>query len=148
MNDPMSLVVCLPEGAPLFDPDPVETERRDVRLVSGWEGDTGGVVGWSTGGWNALTLAAAHPDLPRLVIASLPYPDQEPQSLNLDAVTTKTLLLFGSADPQTGSKHGQRWQKRLANARLEMVPGGSHELLVPMWARILAHLAPRRTNKQ
>jgi len=69
-------------------------------------------------------------------------------SLDLDAVVAKTLLLYGSADSQTGSSHGHRWQKRLPNARLEMVPGGDHELLVPKWARILSHLAPRRTSQQ
>jgi pimeloyl-ACP methyl ester carboxylesterase len=136
--------VCLPKGLELFDPDPSETDKRDVTLVANWQSDTGGVVGWSTGGWDALSLAAAHPDLPRLVIVSLPYPEEDPESL--DAVTAKTLLLFGSADPATGSKHGQRWLKRLPNARLEMVPGGGHELLVPMWRRILSHLAPRRTK--
>lgn len=67
--------------------------------------------------------------------------------MDLDAATAKTLLLYGSADSQTDSAHGRRWQRRLPNARLEMVPGGGHELLVPMWARVLSHLAPRRTNK-
>ena len=140
----MSVVVCLPEGMDFFDPGPEETVKRDLRLVTDWEGDTGGVVGWSSGGWDALKLAAAHPDLPRLVIVALPFPDEDPLPVDFDAVTAKTLLLFGSANPQTGSSHGQRWQKRIPNGRLEMVPGGSHELLVPMWARVLSHLAPRR----
>ena len=75
-----------------------------------------------------------------------PFPEQEAQLVDLDAVKAKTLLLYGSADHQTGSSHGQRWQKRLPNARLEMVPGGGHELLVPMWPRVLSYLAPRRAR--
>ena len=143
----MSIVICLPAGVASFDPGPPETEKRDVRLASEWEANTGGVVGWSSGGWNALALAATHPDLPRLVIASLPYPEEEDPAVDLDAVVARTLLLYGSADSQTGSSHGTRWQKRLPNARLEMVPGGDHDLLVQMWARVLSHLAPRRTRR-
>ena len=143
MNDPMSIVVCLPEGTDLLDPGPEETARRDVRLVSSWEDDTGGVVGWSAGGWEALKIAASHPEVPRLVLVSLPFPD-EPAPVDLEMVTAKTLLLYGSADPWTGAGHGSRWQKSLPNARLEMVPGGTHDLLVPMWHRVLSHLAPRR----
>lgn len=57
-------------------------------------------------------------------------------------LTAKTLLLFGAKDSLTGSRHGIWWQKRLPDARLEMSPQGGHELLVPMWKRILSHLAP------
>ena len=145
MNEPMSIVLCLPPGTAPFDPSPEETRQRDVRLVSSWAEDTKGVVGWSTGGWEALRLAADHPDLPRLALLSLPFPEDDPPLIDLDAVEAKTLLLFGTADPQTGSRHGSRWQRRLANARLEMVPGGDHDLLVPMWPRVLSHLAPRRS---
>lgn len=48
----------------------------------------------------------------------------------------KTLLIYGSADPLTGNSHGTKWQKTLPNARLEMNPGGGHDLLVPMWKRV------------
>lgn len=144
MNEPMSIVVCLPAGIDLFDPDPDETATRDLRLVTEWDADTGGVVGWSTGGWDALALAAARPDLPRLVIVALPFPDECPEGLDLGAVTAKTLLLYGTADTRTGNRHGTRWQKRLPSARLEMVPNGGHDLLVPKWGRTLSHLAQRR----
>ncbi len=140
----MSIVVCLPEGMDLFDPGPDETATRDLRLVTEWDADTGGVVGWSTGGWDALALAAAHPDLRRLVMVALPFPDEFPEGLDLGAVTAKTLLLYGTADTRTGNSHGTRWQKRLPSARLEMVPNGGHDLLVPKWGRILSHMAPRR----
>jgi pimeloyl-ACP methyl ester carboxylesterase len=56
-------------------------------------------------------------------------------------VVAKTLL-YGSVDPVAGSRHGAWWQKRLPNARLEVVPGAGHLLILPMWARTLSHLAP------
>ena len=90
VNEPMSIVVCLPGGVDPFDPGPYETARRDVRLCSEWDSDTSGVVGWSTGGWDALTLAAAHQDLPRLVIVSLPF-SEPPPGLDLEAVNAKTI---------------------------------------------------------
>jgi pimeloyl-ACP methyl ester carboxylesterase len=57
-------------------------------------------------------------------------------------VAAKTLLVYGDADPLGGSRHGRWWQGRLPNARLEMVPGGGHLVIVPMWRRVLSHLAP------
>ncbi|MGI9528118.1 MAG: dienelactone hydrolase family protein [Acidimicrobiia bacterium] len=145
MNDPFSVVVSLPDGMDLFDPDPDETAKRDVRLVAEWDTDTKGVVGWSAGGWDALQLAVTHADLPRLAIVSLPFPDDMPSDFDPAAIQAKTLLVYGSADPLTGNRHGTHWQKTLPNARLEMRPGGGHDLLVPAWKRILAFLAPRRT---
>ena len=144
MNEPLSVVVSLPEGMDLVDPGPEETAKRDVRLVTAWDAETGGVVGWSGGGWEALRLAAAHPDLPRLVIVSLPFPDEMPSDFDPETVRAKTLLVYGSADPLTGNRHGARWQRTLPDARLEMRPGGGHDLLVPAWKRILSFLAPRR----
>lgn len=144
MNDPLSIVVCLPDGVAIFDPGSDVTASRDVDLVSEWQPDTAGVVGWSTGGWEAIKLAAEHPGLPRLAVVSLPFSQDELGSVDLSAVNAKTLLLYGSADEQTGLSHGTHWQRRLPDARLEMVPGGGHDLLVPKWPRILSHLAPRR----
>jgi pimeloyl-ACP methyl ester carboxylesterase len=57
-------------------------------------------------------------------------------------VSAKTLCLYGSADPIAGAKHGSWWQKNLPQARLEMVPGAGHLLAIPMWYRVLSHLAP------
>jgi pimeloyl-ACP methyl ester carboxylesterase len=59
-----------------------------------------------------------------------------------EAVLAKTLLLYGSKDPVAGSRHGAWWQKHLPNARLEVVPGAGHLLVLAMWARVLSHLAP------
>ena len=101
-------------------------------------------MGWPSGGWTALRLAAAHPDLARLVIVSLPFPEEMPPDLDPASITARTLLLYGTADPLTGNTHGTRWQQTLPNARLEMSPGGGHELLEPMWRRVVSFLAPRR----
>lgn len=101
------------------------------------------MVGWSEGAWAALSLAATHQDLPRLVIASLPFPEELPESIDLGGVTSKSLLLYGTADPLTGNWHGTQWQKLLPHARLEMVPGAGHDLLTNKWGRILSHFALR-----
>ena len=144
MSATRSVVLCLPHGMASFDPGPEQTAKRGVRLIEALDERAAGVVGWSSGGWGALALAAEQPDLvDRLVIVSTPFPEVEPDGIDLDGVRARTLLLFGSADPQTGSRHGRSWQRRLPNARLEMVPGAGHELLVPMWSRVLSHLAPR-----
>jgi pimeloyl-ACP methyl ester carboxylesterase len=58
-------------------------------------------------------------------------------------VRAKTLLLYGSRDATAGPRHGSWWQERLRDARLEVVPGAGHLLVIPMWARVLSHLAPR-----
>jgi pimeloyl-ACP methyl ester carboxylesterase len=60
------------------------------------------------------------------------------------AVSAKTLCLYGSKDPVVGQRHGSWWQKNLPQARLEMVPGAGHLLAIPMWRRVLSHLAPGR----
>lgn len=139
-----SIILCLPDSLSFPDPDPEQTQKRGVRLVSEWDETVIGVAGWSSGGLEALALAVEHKDLARLVIISTPFPDQPKPDLDLTKVTAKTLLIFGSADPSTGHSHGSRWQKQLQNARLEMVPGAGHDLLEERWGRVLSHLAPRR----
>jgi pimeloyl-ACP methyl ester carboxylesterase len=54
----------------------------------------------------------------------------------------KTLLLYGARDATAGPRHGSWWQERLPDARLEVVPGAGHLLVIPMWERVLSHLAP------
>jgi pimeloyl-ACP methyl ester carboxylesterase len=61
----------------------------------------------------------------------------EPQS-----VEAETLLLYGARDALAGVDHGRWWKSQLPNARLEVVPGAGHLLVVPMWARALSHLVP------
>jgi len=141
-----SILVCVPDSVDFSDPDPDQTQARGIQLVTNWDDSVIGVVGWSDGGWDALALAAEHQDLPRLAIVSTPFPDDIDgliDRVDLSLITSKALLIFGSQDPLTGHRHGVSWQKRLSNARLEMVPGGGHDLLEPKWGRVLSHLAPR-----
>jgi len=266
-------VVVLCHGAPgagIFDPDPVVTGARNVRLLSvdrpGYGGSSpvaagawatvasaaddlaavldilcverAGIVGWCAGGRVALALAARRPDLvDRVVVVATPAPGDavrwieelggnelerlralspaeahaqlgdrldvvvpqdphtpaavsllgagpadeaalrapgvrrrlgevlelafvqgarglaadvagyclQPWGFEPDAVQAKTLLLYGSRDPLAGPRHGRWWQARLPDARLELVPGAGHLLLIPMWARVLSHVAPNRT---
>ncbi|HEY0737526.1 MAG TPA: alpha/beta hydrolase [Herpetosiphonaceae bacterium] len=67
----------------------------------------------------------------------------QPWGFEPGEVQTKTLLLYGSKDPVAGSRHGTWWQKQLPNARLEVVPGAGHLVILPMWHRVLSFLAPR-----
>lgn len=62
-------------------------------------------------------------------------------------VEAKVLLLYGSRDPVAGPKHGRWWKERLPSSRLEVVPGAGHLLIVPMWHRVLSHLAPGRARR-
>ena len=133
------------------DPDPQLTWARGVTLLGGH--GTGaemnnavpvGVVGSSVAGLAALAFAARHSgQVERVVLLGTPIPEGEGSlGFDLSDVTAKTLLLYGAKDPLTGSRHGVWWQKGLPDARLEMSPQGGHELLVPMWKRVLSHLAP------
>jgi pimeloyl-ACP methyl ester carboxylesterase len=67
-----------------------------------------------------------------------------PWGFDVADVRAKTLLLYGSADPIAGPRHGKWWQHHLPDARYEQVPGAGHLVVMPTWARTLAHLAPRR----
>lgn len=64
-----------------------------------------------------------------------------PMGFDSGEVQAKTLLLYGAAD-SIGSRHARWWQQRLPDARTEMVPEAGHLLLIPMWDRVLSHLAP------
>ena len=125
----------------LVDPDPDATAARDVELLAEWPDGNAAVVGWSSAGWAATELAARHPsEVERLVLVATPRPEEDVGWL--DDVAAKTLLLYGSADPETGSSHARWWQRRLGNARVEMSPGGGHDLLALLWPRILSFVAP------
>lgn len=140
------LVVLFGAGV---DPGPELTWARGVTLAVG-DGTAldrpgpVGVVGSSIAGLEALAFVARHPGLvDRLVLVATPIPEDEAAlPFELAEISAKTLLLFGAKDGLTGSRHGSWWQKRLPHARLEMSPQGGHELLVPMWNRVLSHLAP------
>ncbi|MPZ25044.1 MAG: alpha/beta fold hydrolase [Micromonosporaceae bacterium] len=57
-------------------------------------------------------------------------------------VTAKTLLLYGADDPVAGPAHGRWYRRQLPDARYEQVPAAGHLLVIPMWRRVLSHLAP------
>jgi pimeloyl-ACP methyl ester carboxylesterase len=69
----------------------------------------------------------------------------QPWGFRPDAVQAKTLLLYGSRDPLSGPQHGRWWQSRLPDAHLEVAPEAGHLLVIPMWSRVLSHVAPGRT---
>lgn len=57
-------------------------------------------------------------------------------------VQTQTLLLYGANDPVADARHGRWWQQQLPHAQLELVPDVGHLLVLHVWERALAHLAP------
>ncbi|MGO4535942.1 alpha/beta fold hydrolase [Leifsonia sp. 2MCAF36] len=65
-----------------------------------------------------------------------------PWGFDLADVVAKTLVIAGQADPLAGHAHAAWYQRSLPDARLEMVPGVGHLAIVPVWGRILSHLAP------
>jgi pimeloyl-ACP methyl ester carboxylesterase len=131
------IVLCLPEGTPRVDPASHETAARDIELAFTWDGSPAGLVGSAEGGWAALELAAAHPDLvDRLVLVSTPVPESGDAP---PAVTAKVLLLFGSRD---GGNARATWWKKTLGGRIEMVPDVGDDILKRVWPRVLSHLAP------
>ena len=129
------MILLLPPG----DPGPAETARRDVELVDAWRPGVNGVAGWSTHGWDALRLAADHPEIERLVLLATPPLDAE-----VPEVTAKVLLLYGTVDERTGAKVARWWKEQLGGTpRIEMSPARGHDLLEPLWPRVLSFLAPR-----
>jgi pimeloyl-ACP methyl ester carboxylesterase len=136
-------VLCLPEGAAVFDPLPEETARRDVELLGEWQGSQAAVVGFGEGSWSAVGLAAAHGELvERLVLVSAPVPDEPPPP-----VSARTLLLFGSKDPAGGQRQAVWWRDRLGG-RIEMIPGAGADILERVWPRVLSHVAPGALRKE
>jgi len=102
------------------------------------------VGGFAEGGWQALELAATHPDLvDRLVLVSTPVLEGS----DVEAVSARTLLLYGSKDPAGGHAQANWWRTRLG-ARIEMVPGGGRDILERVWPRVLSFLAPRSLRKR
>jgi pimeloyl-ACP methyl ester carboxylesterase len=111
---------------PPLDPDPAEAARREAELVPAWEHGVLGVAGWSEHGWEALRLAAEHPEVERLVLLATPAREESA----VPPVEAKTLLLFGTDDERTGSKAARWWKQQIPHARIELSPGLGHDLLV------------------
>ncbi len=70
----------------------------------------------------------------------------QPWGFEPGEVEAKVLLLYGSRDPVAGPKHGRWWKEQLPDSRLEVSPGSGHLLIVPLWHRVLSHLAPGRAR--
>jgi hypothetical protein len=66
---------------------------------------------------------------------------------SVDDVHAKCLLLYGNAD-EIGSAHARWYKNHLADARVEMVPKAGHLVVIPMWDRVLSHLAPGSTRRR
>ncbi|KQQ08556.1 alpha/beta fold hydrolase [Rathayibacter sp. Leaf296] len=60
----------------------------------------------------------------------------------VDQVASPALLLYGAEDPEVGRVHGEWYAARLADSRLEVVPGRGHLLAVSEWDRVLSFLLP------
>ncbi len=66
----------------------------------------------------------------------------QPWGFEPQDVDAKALLVFGSADRVVGAAHARWWKDALPDARIEMAPGAGHLVLLPLWGRVLSHLAP------
>ena len=64
----------------------------------------------------------------------------QPWGFEPGAVAADALLGYGAADA-IGPAHGEWWQRALPHARLEVVPGVGHLVAVPLWDRLLSHVA-------
>lgn len=130
-------------GGPTFDPDPVETSRRDVELSATPSGEHFAVVGWRHAGLAAAAMAAANPSrVDRLVLCGVPAPVDGLLDFDLGDITAKTLLLFGQKDEAAPTRHAWWWKDRIRDARVEMVPGAGSDIITAMWGRVLSHAAP------
>jgi pimeloyl-ACP methyl ester carboxylesterase len=60
-------------------------------------------------------------------------------------VTQPVLLGYGVADQRVPPAHGEWYRDQLPDARLEVVPGVGHLVVVPFWGAALDHLLLRST---
>ncbi|WP_158865963.1 alpha/beta fold hydrolase [Leifsonia sp. AG29] len=65
-----------------------------------------------------------------------------PWGFELADVRARTLVISGEGDAIAGSAHAAWYQRALPDARMEVVPGVGHLVVVPAWERVLSHLAP------
>jgi pimeloyl-ACP methyl ester carboxylesterase len=71
-----------------------------------------------------------------------------PWGFELADVHAKTLIIAGQGDAIAGNRHAAWYQRAVADARVEMVPGVGHLVVVPAWGRVLSHLAPGAGRKR
>jgi pimeloyl-ACP methyl ester carboxylesterase len=65
-----------------------------------------------------------------------------PWGFEFGDVAAKTLIVNGQSDALTGNAHAAFYSKALPDARVEMIPGAGHLVIIPAWERVLSHVAP------
>ncbi|MFF1634639.1 alpha/beta fold hydrolase [Leifsonia sp. NPDC058248] len=65
-----------------------------------------------------------------------------PWGFDFADVAAKTLIVNGQGDALAGNAHATWYRRALPDARVEMVPGVGHMVIVPAWGEVLSHLAP------
>jgi pimeloyl-ACP methyl ester carboxylesterase len=125
--------------APIAPADPYKPDA--LNLLGVGAADSAALRGGGRERLGAMLAAALAQGVTGLAADIAGY-SLQPWGFELSEVRPKTLLLYGSQDPIAGSRHGRWWQQRLPDARLEMVPQAGHLLVIPMWQRVLSHLAP------
>ena len=128
--------------------------QRDAVLTSDEAGDVPlAAVGAATVDEQTLALPGAHDRLGRMLrdafvqgtgglAADILSYTARPWGFDLSDVKAKALVIAGQADSVAGHAHAAWYQRGLPDARLEMVPGAGHLVVVPAWARVLSFLAP------
>jgi pimeloyl-ACP methyl ester carboxylesterase len=125
--------------APIVPADPYKPDA--LNLLGAGAADNSALRGGGRERLGAMLAAAFAQGVTGLAADIAGY-SLQPWGFEPAEVTAKTLLLYGSQDPIAASRHGRWWQARLPDARLEMVPQAGHLLVIPMWQRVLSHLAP------
>jgi pimeloyl-ACP methyl ester carboxylesterase len=149
-----------------------------VALVRARMSEPVDLVAQSMGGWIAARLAIEHPQLVRRLVlnvtsagvdmAKLGASDWRPDyrrsfpnaaawitdartamALPVDRIAAPTLLIWGDSDPISPVAVGEHLSTRIKSARMEIVPGGDHDLARthagPVAALIARHLGTGRT---
>ena len=79
---------------------------------------------------------------PRGVAADILSYTARPWGFDCGAVRAPVLVINGQGDALASNAHASWYRDALPDARVEMVPGVGHLVLVPQWERILSWVAP------
>jgi pimeloyl-ACP methyl ester carboxylesterase len=144
-RDPEQVHAALVERlAPLVPEDPFSDNA--LWLLAAAQADEPALRVEGARGRLGEMLRAAFAQGPRGLAADIAGYCLQPWGFHPSEVRAKTLLLYGSRDPLAGPTHGRWWESQVPGAQLEVAPGAGHLLIVPMWARVLAHVAPGRAH--
>jgi pimeloyl-ACP methyl ester carboxylesterase len=131
-----------------FDPQPLETSLRDVRLGPPPGRGVFAAVGWRRAGLRAAELAAKAPKrVDRLVLCCVPAPTGD-LTFDPGAIAAKTLVIYGQLDDEAPARDAKWWKSHLVRARIEMVPKHGSDVIEPSWRRILSHAAPNTMRSE